>query len=109
MFMQDNSNIQNTQKKLKKFNRIIHLTKDQKRQPKEVLADFFQSYHLRELRVMVRDWFDAAISSDYSVYEKGLERSNLHHLYQQIEQLIEASYIIHCNHQAKKEKEITQV
>lgn len=106
--MQDNSNIPNTQKKLKKFNRIIHLSKEQKREPKEVLADFFQSYHLKELREMFRDWFDAAISSDHSVYEKGLQRSNLHHLYQQLEQLTEASYIIHCNHQAKKAKAFNQ-
>jgi hypothetical protein len=73
----------------------IRLTREQQKHPLQVFAEFFDASSLGNLREDLRRWYEAAVSSDCEVYTSGVDRSNLFFLYNQIEVLIEAAFVLH--------------
>lgn len=80
------------------------LSEEQQQQPIKVLDSFFDCYSLRGLRPVLWDWLSVAMSAKNSVYDEGHNRSNLIYLYEQIEALFEASYLIHTAQVVKTSK-----
>jgi len=83
----------------------IRLTREQQKNPLQVFAEFFDASSLGNLREDLRRWYEAAVSSDCEVYTSGVDRSNLFFLYNQIEILIEASFVLHQNAAGEKAKD----
>ncbi|OQP45096.1 hypothetical protein A4D02_34665 [Niastella koreensis] len=89
------------------YNQPIRLTKEQKRDPLPVLDDFFECYHLNEVRYILWEWLTEALSSQRSVAIEPLERNNHIYFYEKIEGIIEAAYVIKKKihkHRHKREK-----
>ena len=74
-----------------------HFTFEQIELANQAIENFFDSQSLPALRDGLRTWYEAAISSNYPPYECGEERSNLFHLYHQLEVFIEATYILNSS------------
>jgi len=85
-------------------NQLRRLTGQQQREPVAVLRYFFECYHLQELHEDLWDWLVAALSSDSGNYQNGIQRSNLIFLYENIESLAEASFLLCLKHHRKKTK-----
>lgn len=83
---------------------LLRLTREQQQDPLTVLACFFECYHLKDLRELLWDWLLTALSTDNATYAKGRDRSNLIFLYEKIELLTEAAWIIYQQPSAKKHK-----
>jgi len=56
---------------------------------------FFDCYHLPELKKELWEWFINAIAKENSIYDDGLNRSNLVALYENIGLLVDAAWLIH--------------
>lgn len=91
-------------KQKQEHNQLIRLTKEQQQEPTAVLTYFFECYHLKDLRELLWDWLLTALGSDNGTYAKGRERSNLIFLYEKLELLAEAAYLMHQNQPVKKGK-----
>ena len=63
--------------------------------PDLMISNFFDCYHLPELKEELWEWFSNAIARENSIYDDGLKRSNLVTLYENIELLIDAAWLIH--------------
>jgi hypothetical protein len=78
-------------------NQPLRLTEEQLENPILTFEDFFQSYHLNETREVLWQWLLAVISSDGSISNEPLERSNHFYFYEKLEEVIEAAFIIKTN------------
>lgn len=68
------------------------LLDEQINQAEEVIENFFKGYNLKLIRYLLKEWLDAAISSDGSHYEKGYQRSHLLWLAEHLQCLVEAAF-----------------
>lgn len=90
------------------YNQPIRLTKDQKRDPLPVLDDFFECYHLNEVRQTLWEWLTEVLSSQRSLAIEPLDRNNYIYFYEKIEGIIEVAFVIKNKihkHRRKQEKE----
>ena len=76
------------------YNQPIRLTKEQKRDPLPVLDDFFECYHLNEVRHTLWEWLTEVVSSRRSIAIEPLERGNHIYFYEKMEGIIEAAYVM---------------
>jgi hypothetical protein len=76
--------------------------KDEK--PKDVIKNFFGAYKLSEIRAHLWNMVEVAITSENYVFDESRERDKLIWFYQQIEELIEAAYMISQKKVEKKFK-----
>lgn len=58
----------------------------------KTIENYFENNPLPGIRDDLQNWYKAAILSNYPPYQSGEERSNL---YTQLEQFMEAAYILH--------------
>jgi hypothetical protein len=72
----------------------LRLTSEQTENPKLVLTDFFQCYHLQDVRQIMWHWLTEAISSPNSHSSDHHERNNYMFFYEKMETLVEATWII---------------
>ncbi|WP_315818746.1 hypothetical protein [Paraflavitalea speifideaquila] len=86
--------MQTSNKQKQNCNQLFRLTKEQVQEPTAVLNYFFECYHLKDLRELLWDWLLTALGSDNGTYAKGRERSNLIFLYEKLESLAEAAYLL---------------
>jgi hypothetical protein len=96
--------MQASMKQKRKHNQLLRLTKEEQQQPAAVINYFFECYHLTDLRELLWDWLLTALGSDNGTYAKGRERSNLIFLYEKLESLAEATYLMHQDQPDKKGK-----
>ncbi|OQP44129.1 hypothetical protein A4H97_33705 [Niastella yeongjuensis] len=85
----------------------LRLTKKEKRNPHIVLEDFFDCFHLQDVREILWRWLVAVISSPQSISFEPLERSNHIYFYEKVEGIIEAAYVMKRKtrrHQRRREK-----
>jgi hypothetical protein len=75
-------------------NQPIRLTKEQKREPLLVLDDFFECYHLNDVRQLLWDWLTEVISSQRSIASDPLDRNNHMYFYEKIEEIIEVAFVL---------------
>ena len=76
-------------------NQLLRLTPDQQVDPKKVLAEFFATYHLKDVRELMWEWLCSGLSHGGTWFPEGIDRSNLIFLYENLEKLAEASYLLH--------------
>jgi hypothetical protein len=65
----------------------------------------FEGFHLDDLRIELKQWFEVGISSDNSVYEDGENRSNLIRFNGALQILVEAFHVFNSLHQPKSVKD----
>lgn len=89
------------------YNQPLRLSKEEKRDPLLVLDDFFECYHLNDVRQILWQWLTTVISSHQSISNDALDRDNHLYFYEKIEEIIEAAYVmkkrIH-KHRGRNEK-----
>jgi len=76
------------------YNEPLRLNDQQKQDPGLVIDDFFECYHLNEVREILWNWLVEVICSPHGISSNPLERSNHIYFYEKIELLIEAAYSI---------------
>ena len=59
-----------------------------------VVNEFFESFHLNDVREQLWNWVVELVSSSNSISSEPLERSNHIYFYEKMEELIEACFII---------------
>lgn len=80
---------------LEKTNQIRQLSEEEQKDPKEVITEFFLNYHLKDLQEVLWEWLCAGLCHQRSWFQTGIERSNLIFLYENLEKLAEAAYLLH--------------
>jgi hypothetical protein len=78
-------------------NQPLRLTEEELNNPLLIFNDFFQTYHLNETREVLWQWLLAVISSDGSISNEPLERSNHIYFYEKLEEVIEAAFTFKIN------------
>jgi hypothetical protein len=89
------------------YNQPLRLTKEQKQDPLPVLDEFFQNYHLNEVRQTLWEWLSEVLSSPRSISNDYHDRNNHIFFYEKIESAIEAVFIIKKKihkHRRRREK-----
>lgn len=85
-------------------NKIIRLTPEQCNDPASVVAEFFLNYHLHDVRTILWQWLWAGVANSNGHFTSAIERSDLLFLYENLERLIEANYLLKKRADAKKHK-----
>jgi hypothetical protein len=75
-------------------NQPLRLNDEQRRNPVIVIDEFFDCYHLQEVRKILWDWTVEVVSSHRSIASDPKERNNHLYFYEKIEMLVEAALII---------------
>jgi len=76
------------------YNQPLRLTDEERKNPFLVLIDFFECFHLNDTREQLWKWLIEVVSSPNSISSEPLERSNHFYLYEKVEALLEACYVI---------------
>jgi len=63
--------------------------------PQAVFAKFCDNYQKKEAKEILWEWLVTALGKSPSLYDQGLERSNLFFFYENIEGLLDAVYALH--------------
>jgi len=74
------------------YNKPIWIS--EKTDPLTTIKRFFEDYTLSEIRCILWEWFEVAVTSENDTYSEPEERANLLCQYHNIEILIEAAYIL---------------
>lgn len=75
-------------------NQPLRLTAEETENPVLVIKEFFQCYHLNDVRDILWNWAVEVISSPGSISSEALERNNHFYFYEKIEELIEACFVL---------------
>jgi hypothetical protein len=91
------------------YNQPLRLNEEERQNPKLVIDDFFESYHLNDAREILWNWTVEVVSSPGSISSEALERSNHIYFYEKLEALIEACYVMkdQINELLKKAADVT--
>lgn len=76
------------------YNQPLRLTEEERQNPKMVVEDFFECYHLNDVREILWKWTVAIVSSPGNISSEPLERSNHIYFYEKMEALVEATYML---------------
>src|SRR5690349_18422006 len=75
------------------YNVPLRLTEEEKRNPAKVLEDYFQCYHLHEVRQILWNWTLEVLSSAHGISCDPHERNNHLYFYEKMETLVEAAFV----------------
>ncbi|WP_315821290.1 hypothetical protein [Paraflavitalea speifideaquila] len=92
-------------KQLEVQHQLHKLTKQEQENPILVLDAFFDNYHLKDVREALWNWLSAGLTSNNSNFRDSRERSNLLFLYEHLESLTEAAWIILQHRKAAQSKD----
>lgn len=76
------------------YNEPIRLNEEQTKNPALIFDEFFQCYHLNEVRQTMWQWLVTVVSSAGSVSNDPHERNNDLYFYEQIEMLVEGVWVM---------------
>ncbi|OQP45875.1 hypothetical protein A4H97_32050 [Niastella yeongjuensis] len=76
------------------YNQPLRLNEDQLNSPELALDDFFEFYHLKEVREILWQWVREVVSSPGSILSDHQERNNHLFFYEKLEMLVEAAWVI---------------
>jgi hypothetical protein len=79
------------------YNEPLRLNKEQKQHPILIIDDFFESFHLNEVRDILWRWMVEVVSSPRSISDDHHERNNHIYFYEKIEELVEAAFVLQKN------------
>lgn len=89
---------------LERSNQIKRLSEKEQKDPREVIAEFFLNYHLKDVREVLWEWLCAGLCHNKNWFQTGMERSNLIFLYENLEKLAEATYLLHGRQHLKRQR-----
>jgi hypothetical protein len=72
----------------------LRLTTEQKANPLIAFDDFFECYHLHEVREILWNWTVEVLSSPHGISSDHQERNNHIYFYEKIETLVEAAFVL---------------
>jgi hypothetical protein len=75
-------------------NKPLRLTEEQRKDPVLLFIDFFDSFHLHEVREILWEWMVEVVCSHRSIACEPRDRHNNIHFYEKIEALVEAALLI---------------
>ena len=75
-------------------NQPLRLTEEERENPLLVLKVFFDAFHLNDFRNQIWHWLIEVVCSQNSISMEPVERSNHFYLYEKLEALVEACFII---------------
>ena len=78
------------------YNLPIRLEKEQQAKPYEVIKSFCGAYNLHEIRQHLWDLLEISVTTENYVFDEASARNNIFLFYRQLEELIEAIYIINA-------------
>jgi hypothetical protein len=76
------------------YNQPLRLKGEQKHDPFLVFEDFFECYHLNEVREILWRWMEEVVCSPHSISSDLVERCNHIYFYEKIEELVEAAFML---------------
>jgi hypothetical protein len=76
------------------YNQPIHLDRGEKDSPVEVMEDFFDSYCLYEVRQVLWDMVQAAVTTDNYLFSDFDRRDFLFLFYEKLEKFLEAGFLL---------------
>jgi hypothetical protein len=75
-------------------NQPLRLNEEEKQNPFLVIEEFFQCYHLNDVRDILWKWPVEVVCSAGSISSEALERNNHIYFYEKIEMLVEAIFVL---------------
>jgi hypothetical protein len=87
-------------------NQPLRLSQEQKQAPVLAIEDFFECFHLNEVREILWNWMVEIISSPHGISHDNHERNNHLYFYEKIEMLVEAAYIALKKANKQKRREL---
>ncbi len=75
-------------------NQPLRLTDEERKNPILVIQEFFECFHLNDIRELLWNWLIEVVSSPNSISSEPLERSNHFYFYEKAEALIEACFLL---------------
>jgi hypothetical protein len=91
----------NSEKRKEFYNQPIRLDTEK---PNEVIKNFFSAYELSEIRQYLWNMVEVSITTDNRIFDEARDRENLMWFYSQLEELIEAAYLLSKRKSKKKAK-----
>jgi hypothetical protein len=76
------------------YNRPIRLDKDERDSPVEVMEDFFDSYRLHEVRQILWDMVQTAVTTDNYLFNDFDRRDFLFLFYEKLERFLESGFLL---------------
>ena len=77
------------------YDQIIRLDAEELQRPTEVLISFREAYHLYEIRKMLWNLVETALTTENEAFEQAAHREALLVFYGQLEEVMEAVYSLH--------------
>jgi uncharacterized protein len=90
------------------FNKPIRLTQDETQSPEQIFHNFYGAYHLHELREKLWQLVETGLTSDNPYFEEPGQRDHLMWFYNQLEQLLEAGFLISKSSKAAIKRDDTK-
>jgi hypothetical protein len=75
-------------------NQPLRLSAEELKNPRLAIENFFECYHLQEVRQMLWNWMVEIVSSSRSISQEGQQRNDHIYFYEKMESLIEAAFLI---------------
>ena len=75
-------------------NQPLRLSEEERDNPRVIIEQFFESYHLQEVREILWNWMVEIVSSSRSIAQEGRQRNDHIYFYEKIETLVEAVFLI---------------
>ena len=75
-------------------NQPLRLNEEELKNPRLTIENFFESYHLQEVRQMLWNWMVEIVSSSRSISQEGQQRNDHIYFYEKMEALVEAAFLI---------------
>lgn len=76
------------------YNQPIRLDKEQKKDPLQVINDFFGDIHLWECKEELAGWLEVALTTSNSQFDVAGQRKPIFTFAEKLEELVEAAYIL---------------
>lgn len=76
------------------YNQPLRLSEEERINPRLVIENFFESYHLQEVREMLWSWMVEIVSSSRSIAQDAKQRNDHIYFYEKIETLVEAAFLM---------------
>ena len=76
------------------YNQPLRLSEEERENPRLIIENFFESYHLQEVREILWNWMVEIVSSSRSIAQEGKQRNDHIYFYEKIETLVEAVYLM---------------
>ena len=76
------------------YNVPMRLNDAEKQNPAVALDDFFECFHLNEVREILWNWMVEVVSSPHGISHDPHERNNHIFFYEKMETLVEAAFLI---------------